>query len=118
MRRITSGGGGIYIYVGLQAGLGTNCKNPTPASGTCSCSPTRRIPSEPGDYRDARSTRWSPQGATVSVIGLGTEADKDADLLKDIAARGKGRIFFNADANDAAGLVRAGNGGAWRARRS
>src|SRR5439155_1356624 len=29
-----------------------------------------------------------------SVIGLGTERDQDAELLKDIAKRGKGRIFF------------------------
>jgi hypothetical protein len=40
----------------------------------------------------------------VSVIGLGTAYDKDANLLKDIAERGHGRIFFNADANDLPGI--------------
>jgi hypothetical protein len=30
----------------------------------------------------------------VSVIGLGRERDKDAELLKDVARRGKGRVFF------------------------
>jgi hypothetical protein len=34
-------------------------------------------------------------GITVSVIGLGTEKDSDANLLKDIASRGGGRIFFS-----------------------
>jgi hypothetical protein len=36
-------------------------------------------------------------GITVSVIGMGTERDVDAELLKDIARRGKGRIFFSND---------------------
>ena len=31
---------------------------------------------------------------TMSVIGLGTPADVDAGLLRDIAARGGGRCFF------------------------
>ena len=35
---------------------------------------------------------------TVSVIGLGKPTDVDADLLRDIAARGGGRIFFTEDA--------------------
>jgi hypothetical protein len=34
----------------------------------------------------------------VSVIGLGTEKDPDAELLKEIAARGGGRIYFAEDA--------------------
>ena len=33
-------------------------------------------------------------GCTVSVIGLGTSKDTDANFLKDIAKRGKGRCFF------------------------
>ena len=33
-------------------------------------------------------------GATVSVIALGTEKSQDADLLKEIAELGQGRIFF------------------------
>ena len=35
---------------------------------------------------------------TVSVIGLGTENDRDADILKEVAERGGGRMFFSADA--------------------
>jgi hypothetical protein len=36
----------------------------------------------------------------VSVIGLGSETDADAEFLKDIALRGKGRIQFAATADD------------------
>jgi hypothetical protein len=48
---------------------------------------------EPGRY-DELVTRARAAGITVSVIGLGTPADKDAELLRDIARRGDGRIFF------------------------
>ncbi|NJR43545.1 MAG: hypothetical protein HC767_13740 [Akkermansiaceae bacterium] len=34
-------------------------------------------------------------GATISVIGLGTNKDIDSALLEDIAKLGKGRIFFS-----------------------
>ena len=34
---------------------------------------------------------------SVSVIGLGSPTDSDAKFLEDIASRGNGRIFFNAD---------------------
>ena len=41
-----------------------------------------------------------PLGITVSVIGLGSETDPDAAFLKDVAARGKGRIHFTASADE------------------
>ncbi|HLP77779.1 MAG TPA: hypothetical protein VK327_12775, partial [Candidatus Paceibacterota bacterium] len=48
---------------------------------------------EPGDY--ARLVdKCKESGVTVSVIGLGTERDSDANLLKDIAARGGGTCYF------------------------
>ena len=36
----------------------------------------------------------------MSVIGLGSKRDKDAELLEDIAKRGKGRIFFSDNPNE------------------
>ncbi len=33
-------------------------------------------------------------GITISAIGLGTEQDVDAELLKDVARRGEGNIYF------------------------
>jgi hypothetical protein len=39
-------------------------------------------------------------GCTVSVIGLGSDTDCDAAFLKDIADKGKGRVFFSAQPMD------------------
>src|SRR4029078_11763532 len=41
-----------------------------------------------------------PLGITVSVIGLGSESDSDAAFLKDVAARGQGRIHFTASVDE------------------
>ena len=49
------------------------------------------------------STCWTScvkAGITVSVIGLGTERDSDAELLKDIARRGGGQCMFTNDAHE------------------
>ena len=54
---------------------------------------------EPGDYQRLLET-LTPLGITVSVIGLGSETDSDAEFLKDVAARGQGRIHFTADVED------------------
>ena len=58
---------------------------------------------EPGSYSELISEMVS-QNTTVSVIGLGTDTDVDAQLLQDIAHRGGGRIFFNEDASALPGL--------------
>jgi hypothetical protein len=39
-------------------------------------------------------------GCTISVIGLGKDTDIDAALLKDIAKRGNGRVFFTDEPMD------------------
>lgn len=54
---------------------------------------------EPGEYERLLDT-LKPLGITVSVIGLGSETDSDAAFLKDVAARGQGRIHFTATADD------------------
>jgi Mg-chelatase subunit ChlD len=93
---INSEGGGIYIYVALKAAAHMI------ATGSAA---TRHIvlfsdaadAEEPADYGPLVD-KLHAAGVTVSVIGLGTEKDKDANLLKDIARRGGGRVFFSADA--------------------
>ncbi len=90
--RIESMGGGIFIYVALEAAAQMVSK---------AKSATRHIilfadandSEEPGRYVDLVD-KLRAAGITVSVIGLGTDRDKDAELLKDIAKRGNGRIFF------------------------
>jgi Mg-chelatase subunit ChlD len=90
--RIQSMGGGIYIYVALEAAARMVEK---------AKAGTKHIIlfADAGDSE--RPERYEPlvkkchdAGITISVIGLGTERDKDAELLRDIARRGGGRICF------------------------
>lgn len=93
--RIDSAGGGIFVGAALEAAarelLGA-------AAGT------RHVilfadaadAEEPGNYRQLLD-RMRRAGITVSVVGLGTERDGDAELLRDIARRGGGRVYFTDD---------------------
>jgi Mg-chelatase subunit ChlD len=91
--KIESMGGGIFIYEALKAAA--EMVQPAKAA-------TKHIilfadandSEEPGDYKTLVA-RCREAGITVSVIGLGTEKDHDADLLRDIAKRGDGRVFFS-----------------------
>jgi Mg-chelatase subunit ChlD/uncharacterized membrane protein len=90
--RINSQGGGIFVYVALEAAhkMLQHAK-----------AGTRHIilfadaadAEQPGRYEELLKT-LKAENITVSVIGLGKESDKDGTLLKDIAARGGGRVFF------------------------
>ncbi len=102
VRRIASEGGGIYVYVGLKAGWEELKKSPAGQRHLILFSDAADSV-EPGDYR-ALIGEMVAAGTTISVIGLGTENDKDAGLLKDIAERGGGRVFFNSDANSVPAL--------------
>jgi Mg-chelatase subunit ChlD len=92
--RIESMGGGIYVYVALDAAY--------KMLGSATAG-TRHIilfadaadAEEPGRYQELLR-RCRRDNITVSVIGLGTTTDKDAALLRDIARRGNGRCFFTA----------------------
>ena len=98
VRRIQSEGGGIFTYTALV----TAAKMVQESEKG-----TRHIvlfadaadAEEPGDYQRLLATLGSI-GITVSVIGLGSETDPDAAFLKDVAARGQGRLHFAATADD------------------
>ena len=94
--KIKSMGGGIFVYVALvEAG------KELAKAGDYS---TRHIllfsdaadSEQPDKYRELLE-KYEKGGITVSVIGLGSESDPDADLLKDIAKRGNGNIMFSMD---------------------
>lgn len=95
---IGSQGGGIFIYEALSASARMLLS---------AHAGTRHIvlfadaadSEEPGQYVQLLE-KCREAGITVSVVGLGTEADCDANLLKDIAKRGEGRCLFTADANE------------------
>jgi hypothetical protein len=96
-RRITSSGGGIFVYNGLKAGWKA-LRSTT--SGTrhiilfADAADAEQPGDGPGDDYKSLLDEVTKEGATVSVIALGHESDSDAAFLKDVAARGKGRIFF------------------------
>ncbi|HOP96557.1 MAG TPA: VWA domain-containing protein [Verrucomicrobiota bacterium] len=89
---IDSRGGGIFVYEALSAAASMLLK---------AKAQTRHIilfadaadSEEPGAYVQLLE-KCREAGVTVSVIGLGTEADVDANLLKDIAERGGGNWYF------------------------
>lgn len=95
VRRIQSAGGGIFVYKGLEAAWKELQKSKAGQRHTILFADAADA-EEPGAYRELL-LEMTGQGATVSVIGLGSSTDSDAAFLEDVAARGKGRIFFNAD---------------------
>jgi len=96
VRRIQSAGGGIFVYTGLKAAWEELKKAPVGQRHIILFADAADA-EEPGDY-EALLEEVVKDGATVSVIGLGKDTDTDADFLRDVAARGQGRIFFNSDA--------------------
>jgi uncharacterized membrane protein len=98
VRRIQSMGGGIFTYTALVSAA---------TMVQASNKGTRHIvlfadaadAEEPGDYIRLLETLKSIN-VTVSVIGLGSESDSDAEFLKDVAQRGQGRIHFTAAVDD------------------
>jgi hypothetical protein len=91
-------GGGIFVYNALVAAA----KMQTKAQAG-----TRHIilfadaadAEQPGDYK-ALLEKTTKAGITVSVVGLGTPFDSDAEFLRDVAKRGKGRCFFTANPHE------------------
>ncbi len=96
--RVDSGGGGIFVFEALTTAAQMLLK---------AKSGTRHIilfadaadSEEPGQYQELLR-QCEQAGITVSVIGLGKPSDVDAGLLRDIAKRGNGQIFFTENAEE------------------
>lgn len=97
-RGIVSMGGGIYIYNALR-GAGEQIAKSKAGARHVLLFADAADSEEPGDYKKLLKD-FAAAGVTVSVIGMGTEKDCDAQLLKDIAAAGGGRIHFTDRAED------------------
>ena len=98
IRSITSMGGGIYVFTGLEAAVRQMLKTNVI---------TRHIilfadaadAEEPGQYRELLA-QCRIGNITVSVIALGKETDHDAEFLKDVARLGGGICYFTENANE------------------
>jgi hypothetical protein len=99
--RVDAEGGGIYIHEGLIAGAKMISPSQAGAKHIILFSDASDA-EQSADYVDLVE-KCRKAGITISVIGLGTEKDCDADMLKDLAKRGGGQAMFT---NDAAELPR------------
>jgi len=98
VRQIQSMGGGIFTYTALVSAA-TMVQQSEKGTRHIVLFADAADAEEPGDYKRLLDT-LTPLGITVSVIGLGSESDSDAEFLKDIAARGHGRSYFASTAED------------------
>jgi Mg-chelatase subunit ChlD len=95
---IGSEGGGIYIYEALVAsanmiqGAKAQTKHIILFSDAADAEQSAHYEEIVGKLADA--------GVTVSVVGLGTEHDCDAAMLKDLARRGGGECYFSNDPDE------------------
>ena len=90
--RIDSAGGGIYIYEALVAASKMILSAQAGTRHIILFSDASDAEQSPGYETIVDACRKA--GITVSVVGLGTERDCDANLLKDIAKRGGGQCMF------------------------
>lgn len=96
--RIESMGGGIFIGEALRAGW-RQLKQTDFGNRHLILFADSADSEEPDDYKKTLADMHK-NGATVSVIAMGNEKDCDAELLKEIATLGEGRIFFCDDPKD------------------
>jgi len=97
-RKVESRGGGIYIYESLKAQWDAIKDAPVPNRHLILFADAADS-EEPGAYK-MLIDEIVAAGAHISVIGLGSNMDPDAALLRDIADRGGGRLFFTNRAID------------------
>jgi Mg-chelatase subunit ChlD len=98
VRRIESGGGGIFVYTALLSAA-EMVQESTKGTRHIVLFADAADAEEPGDYVRLLEKLRSI-GITVSVIGMGTESDADAAFLKDVAERGGGRMIFTSNVDE------------------
>ncbi|MBF0500435.1 MAG: VWA domain-containing protein [Candidatus Riflebacteria bacterium] len=96
--RIQSEGGGIFIEVALTAALAELAKAKAGTRHLILFADAQDS-EEPGRYKEIVDAAHKAN-MTISVVGMGLPGDRDSDLLRDIAKRGAGRIFFSEKVDD------------------
>jgi Mg-chelatase subunit ChlD len=95
VRRISSEGGGIFVYTALLA-AGKMLED-APQKNRHVILFADAADSEEQERCPELVERFVRMGITLSVIALGTESDSDANFLKNIAKLGGGDIYFTTD---------------------
>ncbi len=93
VRRITSGGGGIYVPTGLRAAWTSLKQAEVGQRHVVLFADANDATQELADYKTLVPA-MAADGITITAIGLGRETDSGGNFLKEVAAMGKGRIFF------------------------
>jgi hypothetical protein len=96
---IGSQGGGIYVYEALQASAGMIAGAKAQTRHIILFADAADSRQHPGNYREIVNNLRQAD-VTVSVVGMGTEADPDADILKDVAQLGGGTCYFAASVDE------------------
>lgn len=91
-----SGGGGIYVGEGLRTAKAEILKSDKPTRHVLLFSDAADS-ENPDDFKQTLAA-LQKEDVTVSVIGMGKPSDVDADLLREVAALGRGRLYFAEDA--------------------
>jgi Mg-chelatase subunit ChlD len=95
---IDSGGGGIFVYEALTTAAEMMLKAKAGAKHIILFADAADS-EEPGQYKSLLE-ECEKAGITVSVVGLGKPTDVDAELLRDIAKRGNGQVYFTESAEE------------------
>lgn len=95
---VDSGGGGIFVYEALSTAA-QMLLNAKAGAKHIILFADAADSEEPGAYKQLLA-ECEKSGITVSVIGLGKPSDVDADLLRDVAKRGNGQIYFTESAEE------------------
>ena len=98
VRTIESMGGGIFTFTAIKAAA-SQLRGASQGTRHIVIFADANDAEEPGAYKTL-VPKLRAAGVTISVIGLGKDTDRDADFLKDLAARGGGRCFFGEDPAD------------------
>ncbi|MEO6740300.1 MAG: VWA domain-containing protein, partial [Chthoniobacteraceae bacterium] len=105
---ITAGGGGIYVYTGLaeafQAMREVNARIKHVILFSDAADAEEKVAGEQPDGAQGGGNSLDLASAmaaakiTTSVVGLGSEQDKDVAFLRQLAERGQGRFYLTNDA--------------------
>jgi Mg-chelatase subunit ChlD len=96
--RIGSQGGGIYIQEALEASL-EMVKRSRLGTRHIILFADASDSEQSGRYKEIVD-ECVKEGVSITVIGMGKPTDVDAGLLRDIAARAKGSVYFSDDVFD------------------